>query len=196
MLSGLCQTLHSFGHGLEWPSLSELYEEERRCAMLISMAMDYGTSLRPYGCAAFILPMQVAWGVYWRQKDFPLDVDCHAMLDWLMRRGNEFMELFNGRPMGIAGLAWFTTRVMGGPILPDGYLTESKVYHDKALVVSAGVERQRGLSSSPDPEYAIAVEQSMENMHFEEEIDTKEPFEQLLMIEETMERRKRNIATA
>ena len=103
MLSGLCQTLHACGASLKWPSLTELYEEERRCAMFICMSVDYAAALAPYACMVMLMNMQSAWSVYWRQKDFPISVDGYAMAEWLRRRGNEFMSYLMAKRCTVLG---------------------------------------------------------------------------------------------
>lgn len=119
MLSGLCQTLYSCGAPLDWPSPAELYKEEHRCAMYVCMSVDYFESIAPYACMISLLYMQTAWGVFWRQKDFPANANGQAMADWLLRRGNEFMARFiTSKEMTTPGLAFNTERLMGGPILP------------------------------------------------------------------------------
>lgn len=132
MLSGLCQTLYTCGAPIRWPSLAELYEEERQCALFISMSVDYSASLAPYACMVTLMNMQTAWGVYWRQKDFLLSLDGYAMAEWLRRRGNEFMALFNGKEMHTFGLAFNMERHMGGPVLPEEF-HPSKVEEHEVL---------------------------------------------------------------
>ena len=123
MLGGLCQTLRSCGAPLEWPSLADLYQEERRCALYICMSMDYFASIAPYACVMSLQFMQCAWGVFWRQKDFPTCVDGYAMIEWLRRRGNEFLRHIVTAPVEMTGggLAFNTQRLMGGPILPPEF---------------------------------------------------------------------------
>ena len=121
MLSGLCQTLISCGALLEWPALADLYQEEQRCAMYVCMSMDYFASIAPYACMVSLQFMQIAWGVFWRQRDLPTSVDGHGMAKWLLRRGNEFMAHFIiNKDMTTPGLAFNTERLMGGPVLPPG----------------------------------------------------------------------------
>ena len=127
MVSGLCQTLLASGVKVKWPTLAELHKEERRCAMLLCMHADYAASLAPYGCAPFILCCQVAWGVYWRQKDLQLDINGNAMAEWLLRRGNEFMRYWNAFDMQTEGMIFFTERLMGGPILQSDQKAHDKV---------------------------------------------------------------------
>ena len=144
MLSGLCQTLHSCGAPIKWPSLAELYEEERHCAMLIAMTVDYSSTLAPYGCVAMLMYMQIAWGVYWRQKDFAHSINGYGMIDWLLRRGNEFMEYFNGKSMTNEGLAFFTERLMGGPVLPPEFFNkDNKQLNDDQLQQVSMLRRMR-----------------------------------------------------
>jgi hypothetical protein len=140
MLSGLCQTLHSCGAPLEWPTLPDLYQEEQRCAMYICMSMDYFASIAPYACMVSLQFMQCAWGVFWRQKDFPTSIDGYAMTEWLRRRGNEFMRHFiTSKEMTSPGLAFNTERLMGGPILPPEWYPYNggKVHDDYREMHSA-----------------------------------------------------------
>lgn len=142
MLSGLCQMLYSCGAPLEWPALTDLYQEEQRCAMNVCMSMDFFESIAPYACMIFLQFMQVAWGVFWRQKDFPTSIDGHVIADWLLRRGNEFMARFiNSKAMTSPGLAFNTERLMGGPILPpewyetyDEKISQDTLHADVATV--------------------------------------------------------------
>ena len=132
MLSGLCQTLYACGAPLESPSLAELFDKERRCAMTVCMMVDYAAALAPYGCTPFMFCMQIAWSVYWRQKDFPVDTDMYGMQEWIMRRGNDFMGYVNGRPMTTKGLAFFAERLMAGPILPNDFIKDTIMPHNVA----------------------------------------------------------------
>ena len=126
MLCGLFQVLYACGVSLSVPSLPELYEEERTCAMLICMTMDYAASLAPYGSVCFLLPLQVAWGAYWRQNDCDLIIDPRAIRDWLVRRGDGFLSFCTTHRMSEAGLIFFTKRLMGGPLLQqDSNVTAS-----------------------------------------------------------------------
>ena len=122
MLSGLCQTLISCGAPLDWLTLADLYQEERRCAMYVCMSIDYFESIAPYACMISLQFMQTTWGVFWRQRDFPNALNGYAMADWLLRRGNAFMHQFvTGKDMTSPGLAFNTERLMGGPILPPEF---------------------------------------------------------------------------
>lgn len=127
MLSGLCQILHSWCVPIEWPSLSKLYEEERRCATLICMTVDFIESMQPYGIAPIIPSLRIAWGAYWRQKDSPLGTNARAFANWLKRRGNKMMALINVRgQMSDITLEYFNARLMGGQIVP---ITANAVRH-------------------------------------------------------------------
>lgn len=132
MLGGLCQSLISCGVDLEWPSLSHLYDEERRCATYIAMSMDYYDSMAPYGSIVSLQFMQTAWGVFWRQKDFPSCVDGYAMSEWLLRRGNVVLRRFlYPKDMTNEGLAFNFERLMGGPILPPEWFQQPEDKNDE-----------------------------------------------------------------
>jgi len=123
ILAGLCQGLQACGAPLEWPNVSDLRYEERRCAMLISMSVDNAAKLSPYGCVHMLLPMQVAWGVYWRQRNSPHNIDAQGMMQWLKRRVMEFMAHINSVPVTDAGLIFLTERLQGGRITAEDYFT-------------------------------------------------------------------------
>lgn len=102
-------------------TLSELQAAERRYAMLICMTVDFAESLMPYGCVCHLLPMEIAWGVYWRQQGAFHGVDCEGMMGWLHRRTNKFLACaVTEGEMGSTGMAYFTERLMGEPLQPDG----------------------------------------------------------------------------
>lgn len=107
ILSGLCRNLHECGVPLEWPDVSDLRYEERCRAMLISMSVDNAAKLLPYGCMHMLLPMQVAWGVYWRQRESPQDIDAQSMMKWLKQRMQDFMTYINFVPVRGDGLIFF-----------------------------------------------------------------------------------------
>jgi hypothetical protein len=121
MLGGLCQSLHEYGAGLSWPSLPDLYQEEARCASLICMSVDYFSSLVPYGSTPILLPLQVAWGVYWRQRNFQDCIDAQGMMSWIVRRANELLEHMNVMEVHVPGLKFLTERLQGGYDLPNNY---------------------------------------------------------------------------
>ena len=126
MLSGLCQTLLSCGVLLEWPTLYELQQEEQRCAMYLCMSMDFFESMAPYACMVSLHFMQIAWGVFWRQKGLATSVDGNGMAKWLLRRGNEFMSQFvASEDMTSPGLVFGTERLMGGPVSPEEWFQRS-----------------------------------------------------------------------
>jgi hypothetical protein len=158
MLSGLCQTLISCGAPLESPALADLYQEEQRCAMYVCMSMDYFESIAPYACMVSLQFMQIAWGVFWRQKDFPASVDGYGMAKWLLRRGNEFMEHFiTSKEMTSPGLAFNTERLMGGPVLPPEWYPSSggKPAEDFRKIHSAMVNAKPDPPTSVDPDLGM-----------------------------------------
>jgi hypothetical protein len=160
MLSGLCQTLISCGAPLEWPTLADLYQEEQRCAMYVCMSMDYFASIAPYACMVSLQFMQIAWGVFWRQKDFPTSVDGYRMAKWLLRRGNEFMAHFiTSKEMTSPGLAFNTERLMGGPVLPPEWYPPSagKYAEDFRKIHSAMV------NAKPDPPTNLEPDRGVED---------------------------------
>ena len=166
MLSGLCQTLYSCGASLEWPSLTDLYQEEQRCAMYVCMSMDYFDAIAPYGCMISLLFMQNAWGVFWRQRDFPTSVDGYAMAEWLRRRGNEFMGRFiTTKEMTTPGLAFAAQRLMGGPILPPEWYpsSEAKVSQDSREINEAMVNTMPDPCLQVDADTGSAFNEGMRN---------------------------------
>jgi hypothetical protein len=166
MLSGLCQTLYSCGASLEWPALTDLYQEEQRCAMYVAMSMDYFDSIAPYGCMVSLLFMQNAWGVFWRQRDFPTSVDGYAMAEWLRRRGNEFMGRFvTTTEMSTSGLAFATKRLMGGPILPPEWYpsSDAKVSQDLRETNAAMVDTRPDPCLSVDADTGSAFNEGIRN---------------------------------
>lgn len=129
MLSGLLQSLLSYGISVQEATLSELQATERRYAMLICMTVDFAESLMPYGCVCHLLPMEIAWGVYWRQQGAFHGVDCEGMMGWLHRRTNKFLACaVSEGEMGSTGMAYFTERLMGGasPARWWGVMQEAK----------------------------------------------------------------------
>ena len=167
MLSGLCQSLYACGAPIYQPSLTELYEEERRCAMCISMSVDYFNSFAPYACVVTLVYLQIAWGVYWRQKDLPTNVDMYEMAEWLRRRGNEFLTHLSPMEMRREGLAFNTERYMGGHILPP------EVFDDEPETLNnSGREINMALRNVPesmstsvtDDEPQSAFREGMANM--------------------------------
>lgn len=137
ILSGLCRSLYECGAPIEWPSLGELNYEERRCATLISMSVDHAESLMPYGSVPMIFPMQIAWGVYWRQRHYAVDVDAKEMMEWHCRRANKFLSSVNAQPTQMAGLIFLTERLQGGRLLQEHFFT-------------ARAEAPKTLESAPD----------------------------------------------
>lgn len=116
MLSGLCQVLYAYNAELQWPTLIELRQEERRCALLICMSADNAMKYLPLGGMQTLSALQVAWGVYYRQRNVPDGIDAAAMMDWVFRRINFFLYSFSGFHMHVEGLRFFTERLVGGSV--------------------------------------------------------------------------------
>jgi hypothetical protein len=130
---GLCRRLVENGLLLPVQSTSTLEEQEYDCAGKIAMAFQYAEELRyplPMGAYLMMMPMQVAFGSWYRmEQDAERALDMEAedsadmrraryMMNWCKTKGNGMVEAWECEPMSSEMLK-ARMRIMEGGTLPN-----------------------------------------------------------------------------
>lgn len=126
LVIGLCRALRemfSFSPDLD---NAELDVEEIRSASMLVMSVQYAEKLVnpfPLGSLLMILPLQVAFGAWWRAIRDGADRDdgenhkARYMGEWCKEKSNEMLNIWKGQEMSTSKLEEQTGAMEGGPLM-------------------------------------------------------------------------------
>lgn len=126
LVIGLCRALREmFSFSLDLDNV-ELDVEEIHSASMLVMSAQYAEKLVnpfPLGSLLMILPLQVAFGAWWRaiRDDAGRDDEEHHkaryMREWCKEKSNEMLNIWKGREMSTSKLEEQTRAMEGGPLM-------------------------------------------------------------------------------
>ncbi|KAJ4301456.1 hypothetical protein N0V90_003548 [Kalmusia sp. IMI 367209] len=123
LVLGLCMTLRAVFPFSPVLDAARLEEEEDQYASLITASVQYAERLNPYPLGPLVLwlPLQVAYGTWWRkQRDKGVEGWEHEravfMKNWCFEKDNAFIKALNGDAVSEDKLqALYRASVEGGP---------------------------------------------------------------------------------
>lgn len=122
----LCTTLRTTFPFSPILQTANLAEEEARCAKLIAASVQYAEKQQqpPVGALIMRLPLQVAYGTWWRRKEeialkepqIGERTEAMVMEDWCSEKLNMFIKVLNGDAISKSKLqGMYMTAAEGGP---------------------------------------------------------------------------------